>query len=337
MEKSNPAISVILPFFNAKSTLQRAIQSISDQSFTDFECILIDNNSTDGSSAIAREYCEKDERFQLISESTQGVTHAHNTGLRHALGKYIARMDADDWMYPDRLEKQYEFLTENPECDVVAGQATYVSHQPQTEGFQRYVNWSNSLLSHRDIYLHQFVESPIINPTAMWRKEVAVKFGSYRVGQFPEDYELWLRWLSEGVQFYKLPIPVIKWFDSEQRLTRTDIRYSDNAFFIIKTEYLARWLKVNNPFHPEVAVWGASKISRKRAMMLESSGIRIQNYIDITRKRQLDKSVLHHEDIPPPGNLFVLVYLKQEKMRSVTCTFLKGKGYVEGKDYLLAS
>jgi hypothetical protein len=75
-----------------------------------------------------------------------------------------------------------KYLTEHPECGVVAGQATYVPHQPQTEGFRRYVNWSNSLLSHHDISLHRFVESPVINPTAMWRKEDRrEKFGSYRV------------------------------------------------------------------------------------------------------------------------------------------------------------
>lgn len=337
MEKKHPALSVILPFHNAEKTLQQAIQSISEQTFADFECMLIDNNSTDGSGEIARTYCQKDKRFQIISESKQGVIHAHNAGLRQAEGQYIARMDADDWMYPDRLEIQVKFLSDHPECDVVAGQATYVPHQPHTEGFLRYVHWSNSLLSHDDISLNRFVESPVINPTAMWRRKLAEKFGSYHDGPFPEDYELWLRWLSEGVRFHKLSVPVIKWFDSEDRLSRTDQRYSDEAFFSIKTQYLAQWLKIHNPFHPEVVVWGASKISRKRAVMLETSGISIQKYIDISTKRCLDKSVLHYEAIPPPGNIFILVYLKQEVMRANTCAFLHDRGYVHGRDYLLAS
>lgn len=337
MQKRNAVITVILPFFNADNTLGRAIQSISDQTFTDFECILVDNNSTDGCSKIAYEFCEKDNRFRLVHEAIPGVAYAHNTGMTHSRGKYIARMDADDWMYPDRLEMQHRYLEENPVCDVVAGMATYMPHKAETEGFQRYVRWSNSLLAHEDISLNRFVESPVINPTAMWRKEISVKYGSYRSGPFPEDYELWLRWLSDGVRFHKLPIPVIKWFDSEGRLSRIDQRYSDEAFFRIKTEYLAQWLKTHNPFHPDVVVWGASKISRKRAMMLESSEIRIGKYIDISKKRRLDKSVLHYEEIPAPGNIFILVYLKQEVMRAHTCQFLHDRGYVPGKNYLLAS
>ena len=337
MEKSDPAISVILPFFNSVNTLPGAIQSISYQTFTNFECILVDNNSTDGSKEIARDFSEKDTRFRLVFESIQGVAYAHNTGMIHSRGKYIARMDADDWMYPDRLELQHRYLEENPVCDVLAGMATYIPHKAETGGFERYVHWSNGLLLHDDISLNRFVESPVINPTAMWRKEISTNYGCYRSGQFPEDYELWLRWLSEGVRFRKLSNPVIKWFDSEDRLSRTDMRYSDNAFFKIKTVYLERWLKLNNPFHPEVTVWGASKISRKRAALLESSGIRILNYIDISRKRHLDKSVLYYEEIPSPGKIFILVYLKQESMRSNTCDFLQARGYAPGKDYLLVS
>ncbi len=332
-----PQISIILPFFNAEKTLARALDSLSKQTFLDFECIMVDNNSSDGSRDIARQYMNEDGRFRLMDEPAQGVTFAHNTGMTNANGRYIARMDADDWMFPNRLEKQYDCLEKNPEIDVVAGLAEYIPHKAETEGFQRYVSWSNSILETRDIFLKQFIESPVINPTAMWHRKISDKYGSYRHGSFPEDYELWLRWLSNGVKIYKLPIPVIKWYDSEKRLTRTDPRYSDHAFFDIKTRYLAQWLKNNNPKHPYVTVWGASKISRNRARMLEENGIHIQSFIDLSTKRQLDKKVIFYKDLPEPGEIFILVYLKEETMRSETVKFLSNKGYKEGMHFLLAS
>ena len=333
----NPAISIILPFYNAKATLSRALGSIINQTFPDFECILIDNNSTDGSTEITMEHIKKDSRFKLIQEPRQGVAFAHNAGMKISQASFIARMDADDWMFPDRLEQQIHFLENNTDYGVVSGLAKYIPHSQNTEGFRRYVEWSNSIIDSDDIFLKQFMESPVINPSAMWRREASDKFGSYKHGHFPEDYELWLRWLGRGVKIHKLSIPVIKWYDSAKRLTRTDERYNDQAFFNIKTEYLAKWLAKNNSHHPKVAVWGASKISRNRAAILEENGIQILQYIDITRKRQLDRTVVYYEDIPEPGKLFILVYLKEQTMRLNTVEFLKNRGYEEGVNFLMVS
>lgn len=298
---------------------------------------MINNNSTDNSPEIAHEICIKDPRFALTNEKRQGVVYANNKGLGMVKGKYIARMDADDWCYPDRILTQFKYLDNHSECGVVAAQATYIPHKPNTDGFLRYVNWSNNIMDFHDIILNQFIESPIINPTVMWRKEISDQYGSYENGNFPEDYELWLRWLQKGVQFHKLNQPVIKWHDNDHRLTRTDERYSDDAFFKIKTAYLAKWLKANNPFHPKVVVWGASKISRNRSKLLENHGIDISDFIDISRKRQLDKEIIYYKDIPPPEKIFVLVYLKEETMRANTVHFLKEKRFKEGISFLLVS
>ena len=334
---NSPAISILLPFFNAEQTLSRAIDSILNQSYSNFELILIDNNSGDKSLEIAKDYCGKDKRCSCIIELKPGIVAALNTGLAIARGTYIARMDADDWSYPDRLQNQYEILEENSDYGVVAGLVQYISHRKKTEGFERYVKWSNQIRICHDFTNKQFIESPVIHPSVMWRKAVSEKFGGYKDGNFPEDYELWLRWLSNGVKFYKLDRKVIKWYDSDIRLTRTDSRYSDQSFFEIKSRYLTSWLQKNNPFHPNVLVWGASKISRKRINHLKDFGIVVTGYVDITKKRQLEQEVIYYEDIPSPNNVFVLVYLKEETMRANTVAFLESRGFVEGKSFLLVS
>ena len=223
---TTPKLSVILPFYNAEATIEIAIQSITNQSFRDFECILIDNNSNDKSSIIAKEWVRKDNRFILISEARQGVVYAFNAGAEIARGSYIARMDADDEALPERFKLQIQFMDDNFDYGAIAGQAEYHAHKENTDGFARYVDWSNSIISSDEIYKRQFVEMPLINPTAMWRKSVSDEHGLYKNGDFPEDYEMWLRWLAKGIKIGKLPTPVLKWFDSETRLTRTDERYS---------------------------------------------------------------------------------------------------------------
>ena len=337
MINERPTVSVVLPFYNADSTLNRAIESIAFQSLKSFECILINNNSTDKSVEIAQKQTENDNRFILIHEKTQGVMFASNAGSELAKGKYIARMDSDDWAYPNRLRLQADFLETNPDYGAVAGLVEHISHSENTKGFARYVEWVNSVQTYSEILNSRFIESPIPNPSAMWRSEVAEKFGMYKSGDFPEDYEMWLRWLNNGVKIRKLSEIVLKWHDSDTRLTRTQSIYSDSAFYRIKTKYLASWLEKNNPFHPNIAIWGASRISRRRARLLKQYGIEIECYIDIQRDRKLDKEVVYYSEIPPPGNIFILTYIKQMNARDEIQDFLHSRGYKEGLDYLLVS
>jgi glycosyltransferase involved in cell wall biosynthesis len=337
MSSNQVNISVILPFFNAINTLERAIQSIQNQDMEKFECLLVDNNSSDGSREIAEKYCATDKRFRLFNEPRQGVMFASNRGALESSGDYLARMDADDVALPERLRLQAEFLDKNPAYGAVAGRVEHVGDPEFTGGFRRFVEWSNSLCSYEEIYHRRFIEAPIVNPTAMWRRKIMEKHGMYLSGPFPEDYEMWLRWLHQGVRIGKLEEVVLEWHDSEHRLTRTDPIYSDRSFYEIKSKYLALYLEDINPFHPEVAVWGASRISRRRARMLEAKGVNIKLYIDTKKGRQIERDVLFYEDLPHAGKMFVLTYIRQMDNRQKIQDFLEERGYVEGKDYLLVS
>ena len=334
MAETNPDITIILPFYNASSTLKKALDSLVAQDFRHFECIMVDNNSNDGSSMIAKNLSRSDPRFKYVVENRQGVVYAHMKGQHLAKGRYFARMDADDISMPDRLEKQFHFLENHHEIDVLATKVEYIPHHELTEGFKRYVRWSNDLITHDQIAEKRFVEAPIINPTVMWRKDVSDSHGGYSDGPFPEDYELWLRWLDLGIRFHKLDLPLVKWYDSEKRLTRTDSRYSNESFFRIKCQYLAKWLKQNNPHHPKVMVWGASKISRRWLQHLEDQGIEIVGFIDLTEKRQLSKSVISYQNLPSPGKIFILVCLRETSMKYNTHNFLLKKGYWPKRDFL---
>jgi glycosyltransferase involved in cell wall biosynthesis len=338
MFDKKPKISVILPFYNAEKTIERAINSIVNQTYSDFECILIDNNSSDNSIKIVKRIVDTDNRFIAISEKQQGVMFASNAGWNFSKGEYIARMDADDWSYPQRLEKQAGFLDDNPDFGAVGSLVKHVSHSEYTEGMARFVDWSNSLFTEKGIYNNRFVELPIVNPTAMWRRNIAQKHGMYLKGDFPEDYEMWLRWFEKGVRIGKVNEILLDWYDSDTRISRNDNIYRDKAFYNIKTHYLANWLRRNNPFHPKVAIWGASKISRRRAKLLEPLGIEISCYIDTKKaKRNIDKKVYYYEDIPSPHEVFVLTYIKQKEAREEVREFLAAKEFVEGKDYLVIS
>ena len=159
----------------------------------------------------------------------------------------------------------------------------------------------------------------------------------YKNGDFPEDYEMWLRWLEAGVKISKVPKYVLKWHDSKKRLTRNHSIYSDDAFYQIKTFYLYRWLEKNNPFHPHVTIWGASKISRKRAQLLKKYGIIIDAYIDTKNTRQIGKPLYYYKDIGKAGKYFILVYVRQWHAKEQIKNFLQTRKYKEGEHFLFVS
>jgi glycosyltransferase involved in cell wall biosynthesis len=278
-----------------------------------------------------------DPRIRLIAEPEQGVVHASNRGALEAFGSYIARMDADDEALPNRLKSQSEYLDQHPGCGAVAGRAEHVPYSDKAAGFSRFVDWSNSILPYEEIYNNRFIELPIVNPTLMWRRETAERHGLYKNGDFPEDYEMILRWLDEGVKIEKIPEIVLRWYDSDRRLTRTDEHYSDRSFYRIKSKYLAAWLKKNNPFHPYVSVWGASRISRRRARLLEQHGVQFKYFIDTKKGRQIGSEVIYYDELPEAGQMFILSYIRQMNNRNKIRKFLNNRGYMEGKDFLMVS
>ncbi len=248
--------SVILPAYNAAEFIEPALDSLLRQTEPDSELIVVDDGSSDRTSAIVSGISQ---RVNLIRGEHRGLVAALNAGIAASTCDYIARMDADDLAHPDRLRRQADYLDGRPGVGLVASQAEYLGDRNQNRALALWVDWTNSLLAAEEISLNRFVESPLVHPTVMFRRELIERFGGYREGPFPEDYELWLRWLEAGVKMAKLPDKLLSWREREDRLTRTDPRYSPEAFYACKAPYLARWLERHNPHHPRVIVWGAGR------------------------------------------------------------------------------
>lgn len=330
--KISPKISVILPFYNAEQTLARAVKSILNQSFEEFELLLVDNNSTDSSRQIAEKACSDDTRIQLLEENKIGVAHAMNTGLAYAKGSFLARMDADDEAQPGRLAHQLAFLDRNPGIDAVGSEVRYVQQNPNTEGFERFVDWANSFHTPEEINLNRFVEIPIVNPTLFFRRELYDNLGGCLDGDFPEDYEMQLRYLQSGAQMARLDKVLLDWYDYSTRLTRTDRRYSSEAFFRIKAKYFLKWSEENNPHHPRIWIWGAGRKTRQRSEWLKKEGLQVMGRIDVV---QTKPDAIYYEDVPDPGSMFIVSMVTNPGAGLQIREFLKTRMYLEGKDFIL--
>lgn len=334
-------VSIILPVYNAAATIEKAVQSCLQQRFTDFELLIIDDGSTDTTSAILQKLAATDERIRIISIAHSGVTKAMNTGMENAKGKYIARMDADDEMLPQRIEKQIAFLEANPGTGLVSSLVKHGGDPEKQEGYAAHIQWINSLLTPEEISLNRFVESPVCNPSVMFRTELYRKYGGCREGDFPEDYEIWLRWLDQGVQMAKIPEVLLIWNDLPGRLTRNDPRYSAEAFERAKTGYLTEFITGQN-MHKDRPLYlcGAGRITRRKSDFLAASGLSIGAYIDIDPKK-IGKMyngipVIGLDDLPSNENAYVVSYVSNRGAREAIREILLKKGFAEGSDFILA-
>jgi len=363
-----PLVSVVLPVRNAAATIGRAVASIRTQTLTDWELIVVDDGSADGTREIVRELARAEKRMIVLEQAHAGVAVAANAGAAAARGEFIARMDADDVSHPERLAAQVAFLraAENRDVGVVGCLVEYGGDRAANAGYARHVDWVNSLMTPEEIALNRFVEAPLANPSAMFRRGLVAQLGGYRDGDFPEDYELWLRWLDAGVRIAKVPRVLLTWHDAPTRLTRTDARYDAEKFFRVKAEWIAREVKrILNPPRDDsearkprmthgfmasefnslqkIFVWGAGRHTRKRAAHLEAHGVEIAGYIDVDVKKTgrgiggTGRPVLALEKIPPPGEVFVLGYVTSRGAREFTRAELARRGFREGCDFLMCA
>ena len=114
-------ISIIVPVYKVEKYLRRCIDSIAAQTFTDWECILVDDGSPDDSGTICDEYAENDKRFRVFHQENAGVSAARNKGLDEAKGEWICFVDSDDWIEKEMLEKMYNLAVKNKAEVVVCG------------------------------------------------------------------------------------------------------------------------------------------------------------------------------------------------------------------------
>lgn len=223
---SLPAVSILLPVYNAEKYLKAAMDSLLSQAFTDFELIIVNDGSTDGSEEIALSYSDK-RIVYLKNESNKGLIYTLNRGIESAKGRYVARMDADDICLPTRLQKQVEWLEMNPETSVVGCHVSFIDDKGFVTG-----EWEEDLktATSEDIKRKMVWENCIAHPAVMTRSQILKRYRYRQDQKNTEDYDLWLRMLADGLKMEKVPEKLLLYRAHDASITGSILRKS-NPFF----------------------------------------------------------------------------------------------------------
>lgn len=231
-----PIISVVMSVYNGEQFLAWAIESILSQTFRDFEFIIVNDGSTDGSLAILNEYAQRDCRIRLISRENRGLTVSLNEGIADARGEWIARMDADDISLPDRFHKQMAWI-QHTGADICGGWV-----QLTGTWFHRVWRYCGSSDA---IRLKLLFGSTFAHPTVMLRTSVAKANPYNEKAHYVEDYELWTRLARLGVKMTNYPGVVLQYRIHPGQLTAIRQKQQRENMVHIFREYSASFLGVD--------------------------------------------------------------------------------------------
>ena len=336
-----PSASILMATRDAARYIDECLDSIEAQTRRDFELVVVDDGSGDDTADRVEARARREGLIRLYRRPRRGLVPALNEGMDQCRARIVVRMDADDRMHPERLRRQLSFLEQHPDIDVVGARVRAFPAGHTGSGMREYLRWQNACLSQQAMTDDIYLESPLTQPSAAFRRDVIVRHGGYRDGDFPEDYELWLRLTHAGCRFGKCPEVLLEWRQRQDSFSRTDARFSREAFDRLRARYLARdsRLAQGRP----LIYWGAGRVTRKRCRHLIGHGFPPAAWVDIDA-RKLGKHVAGVPVVAPewldsacnrePKPL-VLVYVASHGARELIAPRLEEMAYARGRDYLM--
>lgn len=329
-----------MPVRDASGTLPACLESIRRQRGPSWECVAVDDGSDDASAAILARAAALDARFRVLSQPASGIVAALSHGLAACRGAYVARMDADDLMRSTRLGRQALLLDADPSLAGVGSHVRLFPRTPEFSGRAEYERWLNSLVSADDVARDAFVECPIAHPSLMLRRCIFERYG-YREQGWPEDYDLVLRLLGDGLRLGVVPERLLCWRDGESRLSRTSETYRIERFTACKAHFLARGLLAASD---EYVLWGHGDTGRRLARALAAHGKRPRAIIEVhpgrLGQRILGAPVLGPSELPRlmrERRSPIVASVARARPRGEVRAALAGFGLIELEDYVCAA
>ena len=268
--KTEQLVSIVTPFRNTEMFLDEMLNSVLNQTYQNWELLIVDDNSTDGSFDLVDSYAQKDARIKLIKNPESGIITALRLAYSLSNGDYVTRMDSDDLMTSNKLANMVSDLEKSGSGYIALGKVKYFSANGIGEGFRNYENWLNALTSTGSNYEDLYKECVIASPCWMVYREDFEKCDAFNPNQYPEDYDLVFRFFENDLKCIPSSETLHHWRDYSTRASRTDKNYADNTFMDLKLKYFLKLHRINEK---PLVVWGAGAKGKTIAKVLTGLGV----------------------------------------------------------------
>lgn len=322
-----------MPVKNAGKYITDCLDSILAQSHIHWELIAVNDHSEDDSEQILQQYASFDKRIVPIRNRGNGIICALRLALSFCDGKYITRMDADDFMNPQKLNFMLKDLVTHGPGHVALGQVKYFAENGVKAGYKRYEAWLNALTVEGLNFSELYKECVIPSPCFMIHKEDLLKAGGFESDIYPEDYDLAFRFYKNGYKCIPTNETLHYWRDYDTRTSRTHENYADNRFLDLKLRYFD---KLHRNEESRLVVWGAGTKGKIIAKWLLDAHIPFSWVCDNDKKIGKDiygVRMEHFSSITEFSNPQVIVSVANEEEHASIVGYLQELGLKPMEDY----
>lgn len=288
-----PLISILIPFKNTELFLGECLDSIINQTYSNWELLIIDDNSTDNSYSLVESYTKKDTRIKLFKNEGSGIINALKLAFSKSKGTYITRMDSDDIMPNIKLETLLKNLQQHGKRYIATGLVSYFSAEGISDGYRKYETWLNKLTSKGTNYSEIYKECVIPSPCWMISREDLLNIDAFNPTRYPEDYDLTFRFYQANYKIIPCNQTLHFWRDYGTRASRTDANYAENSFIDIKLYY---FLKLDYNKEQPLVIWGAG--NKGKAIAKKLNALNIPFYWICDNPKKIGKHIYNVEMKP---------------------------------------
>ena len=313
--------------------MKDTLDSILQQTETAWELIAVDDFSTDDSFSILENAAKKDTRIQVYKNTSKGIIPALRLAFSKTQGTYITRMDADDLMEKNKLELLHNSLLENGRNYLSTGMVHYFSQKELGDGYTKYQNWLNQLITNNNHFTEVYKECVIPSPNWMIHRDDLIACGAFDNNIYPEDYDLCFRFYQNKIKICATQQLTHKWRDHESRTSRTDDRYSNQNYFDLKLPY---FFQLDYDPNKKLVLWGAGRKGKYLAKKIKQRNLPFQWVCDNVNKIGKDIFGVQLQAYPILAklhNLQIIIAVAAPQDQESIKRFLQKNNFKAGIDY----
>ncbi len=326
-----------MPCKNAAPYLEKCIQSILDQTYTQWELLICDDHSSDQSPAIAQDYAKQHAAIFSLTNKGKGIIDALQTAYEQSRGGFVTRMDADDLMPSNKLRVLLSLLKEQKSDRFVStGKVRYFPEQEIKPGFKAYEQWLNGLVTTESHWNDIYKECVIPSPCWMMQRNAFDSIGGFSQSEYPEDYHLTWRMFLGNIKVVASDKVLHLWRDHPDRTSRNSEVYQTQTYFDLKIGFMLSMPLFQNS---QLVVWGAGKKGKALVKILLKKGILpvwVCNNPNKIGREIYEVTLKSFTDIPnSDGKMKILLTVSSLDDQRDVYQFLHHKGYQKSLDYFI--
>lgn len=326
-------ISILMPVKNTASYLPECLDSILNQTESNWELLAVNDHSTDDSFSILHAYAEKDSRIKIFQNTESGIIPALRLAYSKSIGDYITRMDSDDIMPKNKLELMKNKLITEGKNTVVTGLVEYFPKEEIGDGYLKYQQWLNKLTLAENNFDDIYRECVIASPCWMLHRADLDKCEAFKPNKYPEDYDLVFRFYKYGLKLKTIPEILHLWRDHDTRTSRNHEHYQDNSFYRLKLSY---FLDLERNTNRPLVLWGTGVKGKKLARLLNEQNVKYIWMCNNSRKyghEIMGKPIANYELTQDLVNPQIIVSVSSPKAQPIINRYMRMMSFEKYRHY----